>query len=373
MIRKSVLKVIKVGGSILSDRNEFANVALKIRDESHKCKEIIVVISAMKGVTDNLIELSTDQKVTPRSIVEFLECYPSLSELHMDSYELQDMLISNIREGNIDQLITLGERLSALCLNYLLNKLEIKSRFIDPGDIIYYDGSEGPPSYSPGNEADFRIIEKAPVSIVPGFYGRDNEGRIKAFSRGGSDLSAGIVAGYLEASELEFWKDVGAVMTGDPKIVDSPQPILSINRKMLTEMTEIGSRILHPLSLEYVDLDLTRVKIRGIDTNGDATTEVVNDMVNCLSIVVSSSSDKHRICENFQDIEEAGIYVLTDGELEFVNSISYKVWHFFEILGSGLSGKLHQDRGMISFRSSYSECRRIANELHRNLFSGDAR
>ena len=265
MIRKSVLKVIKVGGSILSDRNEFANVALKIRDESHKCKEIIVVISAMKGVTDNLIELSTDQKVTPRSIVEFLECYPSLSELHMDSYELQDMLISNIREGNIDQLITLGERLSALCLNYLLNKLEIKSRIIDPGDIIYYDGSEGPPSYSPGNEADFRIIEKAPVSIVPGFYGRDNEGRIKAFSRGGSDLSAGIVAGYLEASELEFWKDVGAVMTGDPKIVDSPQPILSINRKMLTEMTEIGSRISKKCQTLY-EMELTNSSSPSVKT-----------------------------------------------------------------------------------------------------------
>ncbi len=372
MIQKSAIKVIKVGGSILSNSDEFLNVALKIRDESYKNQEIIVVISAMKGVTDRLIEISRNSnKEALRSILEIVDMYPIFPKLKWDPGKFEDILCGKIKEISIDQLITIGERLSSLSLHSLLGNLGIRSTIIDPGDIIYYEGNEKLTSYSPSNYSDFKLLESTPVRIVPGFYGRDKEGNIKAFSRGGSDLTAGIVAGYFEASELEFWKDVGAVMTGDPKIVESPRPIFSINMTMLSEMTAIGSRILHPLSLEYVDLELTRVRIRGIDSNLETTTEVVNFSVNCLSIVISKNSDEDRNYENYLENEDAGIYVLTGGEPEFLNSISSRVRNFFEMIGSGISGKLAQENGMISFRSSYSECRKIANELHRDLFSGD--
>lgn len=370
MNQKIALKVIKIGGSIISDRNEFRKVAERIRVESELCINLTVVISAMKGVTDKLIALYEDTCEDKFSLVEdILKRYPKLPGDLLDSNGIIDMTFSNIKAGNVDSVITMGERLSALCLHSLLHDLGVESIIMDPGEIICAD--EIVSSFSAGNDSDFVRLQRTGVWIVPGFYGRNKEGSIKAFSRGGSDLSAGVIAGSLGATELEFWKDVSAVMTGDPKIVESPKPILYINRNMLREMAELGSRILHPLSLDYVDLNVTKVRIRGIEPAGESSTEIVSNSVNCLSIVVSEPSDEKRLTRDSSGKERSGVYVLTEGEPEFVTTVSSRVRRFFEIIGSGIPGTLTQDNGLISFRSSYTECRVLANELHRDLFSGD--
>ena len=122
------------------------------------------------------------------------------------------------------------------------------AQFVDAENIIFLkdNGSvDGTRSYAAIADA----LEGVERAVIPGFYGTGSDGRVKTFSRGGSDVSGSIVARAVNASLYENWTDVSGFLACDPRIVDSPRRIKAISYKELRELSYMGANVLHAESI----------------------------------------------------------------------------------------------------------------------------
>ncbi len=154
------------------------------------------------------------------------------------------------REDSADWLASRGEYLQARLVACYLG-----ARFVDAADLIRFteDGWLDPSSYETiartlgPTIASNRLSETAPESlvVVPGFYGRDANGRIKTFSRGGSDVTGAIVARAVGAAAYENWTDVDGLMMADPRLIPNARPIREVTYRELRELSYMGASVLH--------------------------------------------------------------------------------------------------------------------------------
>ena len=146
-------------------------------------------------------------------------------------------------EKSEDFTASRGEYLSAKVVANLLG-----AKFIDAKDVIFFkeDGQlDGEKSYRAVSDA----AVGAHLYVFPGFYGVDVNGKVKTFSRGGSDITGSIVARAVNASLYENWTDVSGFMACDPRIVDSPKRIKALSYKELRELSYMGANVLHSESI----------------------------------------------------------------------------------------------------------------------------
>lgn len=133
-----------------------------------------------------------------------------------------------------------------LCARIVAEVLEAK--FIDAFDVVFFRENgklDGEKSY----KAISAALSGVNRAVFPGFYGKDADGRVKTFSRGGSDISGAIVARAVNASVYENWTDVSGFLACDPRIVDSPVKIKCISYKELRELSYMGANVLHSDSI----------------------------------------------------------------------------------------------------------------------------
>lgn len=133
-----------------------------------------------------------------------------------------------------------------LCARIVAEVLEAK--FIDAFDVVFFRENgklDGEKSY----KAISAALSGVNRAVLPGFYGKGADGRVKTFSRGGSDISGAIVARAVNASVYENWTDVSGFLACDPRIVDSPVKIKCISYKELRELSYMGANVLHSDSI----------------------------------------------------------------------------------------------------------------------------
>ena len=169
-----------------------------------------------------------------------------VKELNLD-YDMQPVLDATERriddEKSRDFTASRGEYLAAVVMAALLG-----AKFIDAEDVVFFDESgefDDKRSYA----AIAAAAEGADLAVFPGFYGRGADGKVKTFSRGGSDISGAIVARALGASVYENWTDVSGFLACDPRIVDSPRRIKALSYKELRELSYMGANVLHSESI----------------------------------------------------------------------------------------------------------------------------
>ena len=146
-------------------------------------------------------------------------------------------------EKSEDFTASRGEYLSARIVAEVLG-----AKFIDAEDVIFFDSDgafDGKSSYK-AISAALSGVERA---VFPGFYGKGANGKVKTFSRGGSDISGAVVARAVNASLYENWTDVSGFMACDPRIVDSPKWIKTISYRELRELSYMGANVLHADSI----------------------------------------------------------------------------------------------------------------------------
>ncbi len=146
-------------------------------------------------------------------------------------------------ERSEDFTASRGEYLSARIMAAVLG-----ASFIDAKDVIFFDANgalDGKKSYKAVADA----LKDCDRAVFPGFYGCGVDGRVKTFSRGGSDISGAIVARAVNASLYENWTDVSGFLACDPRIVDSPKRIKTISYKELRELSYMGANVLHADSI----------------------------------------------------------------------------------------------------------------------------
>jgi aspartate kinase len=138
-----------------------------------------------------------------------------------------------------DFVASRGEYLNGLIVAALLDAV-----FIDPADyvLIRSNGSVDPKTYERLGAA---IADPNRMYVIPGFYGSDSHGRIKTFSRGGSDISGAIAARAANAELYENWTDVSGLLMADPRIVKNPSPMIEVTYREIRELSYMGAAVFH--------------------------------------------------------------------------------------------------------------------------------
>lgn len=244
-----MLKVLKFGGSSLADAQQFAKVkAIVEADESRR----VVIVSApgkrFSGdhkITDLLYLCAAHIKygVSCEEIFDMIRTrYLEIAHdcgLKLDLNPDFDALWAKMQEGiEKDELASRGEYFSARLMAEYLGY-----EFLDAAEWVKFrfDGTVD-------TDATYEALRRAAGDrsvVIPGFYGVIPDGRIRTFSRGGSDITGALAAAALDADVYENWTDVSGFLMADPKIVQDPRPIERITYAELRELSYIGAQVLH--------------------------------------------------------------------------------------------------------------------------------
>lgn len=248
------VKVCKFGGTSMADGNVMNRVKSII--DSDKDRKFIVVSAPGK-------RYSGDVKVTDmlyecyREVEEKGSCGAAFAlirnrftsivkELNIDfdiGSVLDETEVRINREKSEDFTASRGEYLSARVMAEVLG-----AKFIDAEDVIFFD-LNGAYDAEKSDRAINEALRGAARAVFPGFYGRGADGRVKTFSRGGSDISGAIVARAVNATTYENWTDVSGFLACDPRIVESPRRIKALSYKELRELSYMGANVLHSESI----------------------------------------------------------------------------------------------------------------------------
>ena len=146
-------------------------------------------------------------------------------------------------ENSKDFCASRGEYLSAKVMAQVLD-----AKFIDSEDVVFFN-EYGVLDDKKTYKAIAEAVADCDKAVFPGFYGKDINGKIKTFSRGGSDITGAIVARAVNASEYENWTDVSGFLACDPRIVQNPKRISTLSYKELRELSYMGANVLHTESV----------------------------------------------------------------------------------------------------------------------------
>ena len=266
-------KVMKFGGTSVGSGEAMSRTADIIM--SYDCQRAVVV-SAMSGVTNSLLEMMGEGG---REVPEYLDW---LRRKHHDAAhgnisndlmpEFLDQLEHRISglghlvhlyrqdEDRVmyqDALASWGERLSSLTLSFILRTRGANSLALTSEEIGIV--ASGPPGNGsavlPATETNLRrtlspLLNEGKVPIITGYYGVDLKGRPLTFGRGGSDYSAAVVAYGADADVVEIWTDVDGFMSADPRVVKNARTISEMDYGEAAELAYFGAKVLHPRTIE---------------------------------------------------------------------------------------------------------------------------
>jgi aspartate kinase len=273
--------VMKFGGTSVGDGNRMryvAELAKKYHDEGN---EIVLVTSALSGVTDALLKNSREASETGKTSVikEFIADLTKqhhkashdaikengivekvTRELDLRIDELEKALIGicylgELTPRSIDYISSYGERLAAPILSGSLNSIGINSCSLTGGEagiITTDDYSNAKPlevTYSLVKERIEPLLNDS-IPVVCGFIAENEAGVMTTLGRGGSDFTASIIGAALKANEIWLWKEVDGIMTTDPNIVPEAKPIPVISYIEAMELSYFGAKVLHPRAIE---------------------------------------------------------------------------------------------------------------------------
>tara|TARA_Y100000034_G_C6902713_1_gene417901 strand:+ start:2106 stop:3431 length:1326 start_codon:yes stop_codon:yes gene_type:complete len=257
---------MKFGGTSLAGGEGIKNTASIIKTRLDK--KPIIVISAMKGVTDKLLNLAkiSAEGVNPNEkthslIEEHKETIKSLNLtedfLTEDFVNLHDVLngiylLKELSLRSLDLVSSFGEIFSSKIISEYLNKNNIKSKQYSGGEIGILMNNIQNSEVSEETYENVRNTLKGvdDLPIITGFIAKNKEGDITTLGRGGSDYTASIIGAALNVDEIEIWTDVDGIKTADPKIVENAKQWSKITFNEAAEMAYFGAKILHPKTLK---------------------------------------------------------------------------------------------------------------------------
>jgi len=260
--------VQKFGGTSVADIECIKNAALRAKAEHDSGNEVVVVVSAMSGVTNQLVE-----------------------------YVDQMGGLFDARE--YDVVVSSGEQSNAGLMALALQNLGIQARsWLGWQIAIQTDDMHGKARIT-GIDTDEleRRLADGEIAVVPGFQGISPASRITTLGRGGSDLTAVALAGALNADRCDIYTDVDGIYTTDPRIVAKAQKLDKITYEEMLEMASLGSKVLQTRSVELAMNHKVRVQVRSSFEDGPGTIVVSEDEIVEKQVVsgISQSKDEAKI------------------------------------------------------------------------------
>ena len=242
--------VQKFGGTSVADLERIRNVAKRVAKTFDQGNDVVVVLSAMAGVTDSLIDMANQVAVSP------------------DKREL-------------DVLLATGEQTTAALLAMILQSMGYPAKSIlgYQAEIITNRNYGGARIIEIGADRIKELIEKRNIVVIAGFQGCDPEGNITTLGRGGSDTSAVAITAALNADKCEIFTDVDGIYTADPNICKKARKLSAISYDEMLEMSSLGAKVLQIRSVEFAKKYNVPVHVRSSFSEEEGTMVVNEDSV----------------------------------------------------------------------------------------------
>lgn len=294
-------KVVKFGGSSLADAHQFKKVGDIIRAD----RDRVYVVPSAPGK-----RFSGDTKVTDLLYrcyelagrgEDFTDPFRELKSRYNEiiqglglSFSLEDEFAAIEKalqtEPNRDYTASRGEYLNGKVMAEYLGYT-----FVDAAEIIFFD-EEGQLDEEKTKKATEERLLALENAVVPGFYGCDVNGKVKTFSRGGSDITGSIVAGACHVGVYENWTDVSGFLVADPRIVDNPASIRNITYRELRELSYMGAGVLHEDAIFPVRREGIPINIKNTNKPEDEGTWIVESTCQRSGYTITGVAGKKDFC-----------------------------------------------------------------------------
>ncbi|WP_298153255.1 bifunctional aspartate kinase/homoserine dehydrogenase I [Flavobacterium sp.] len=275
------MKILKFGGTSVADAQNIKRVINIVKDKSQESR-LIVVVSALSGVTDLLLKASKEasekndhyKEITKLIEQKHLEAIKDLISVNHQSALLSHVkriinhletlldgcfLLGELSARTSDTIAGFGEILSSYIISEAMKhdaELVVETSFKDSRELIITNSSFGKAAvnFEITNQliADYFHNEGARVTVMPGFVASSMDGNNTTLGRGGSDYTAAILAAATNASDLEIWTDVNGMYTANPRLVKQAQPIRHISYQEAMELSHFGAKVLYPPTIQPV-------------------------------------------------------------------------------------------------------------------------
>ncbi|WP_455364381.1 aspartate kinase [[Eubacterium] cellulosolvens] len=272
---------MKFGGESISNGSELKKAADIIKSHLKHGDKLIIIVSAFNAVTDDLVEIvekaaqgdkrtidtylqhfkTQHSMIIQNSIKDSATRQSANEKLDHITLELKNILygVASIREltpRSRDYTLSFGEKTATSIMADLLKDYDLRVKYFEGGEIgILTDDNFGearPLMEITEHEIQRRLtgLDEETVPIITGFIAQAQDGSTTTLGRGGADLTATLVGKSIEADEVWIWSHVDGLMTADPKIVSSAQPLLQASFQEAREMAYFGAKVIHPMALE---------------------------------------------------------------------------------------------------------------------------
>ncbi|MDD6202876.1 MAG: aspartate kinase [Lachnospiraceae bacterium] len=294
-------KVVKFGGSSLASAEQFEKVGKIIHADT--ARRFVVPSAPGKRfkedtkVTDMLYACyatAEEGKDFSTQLKEIKKRYDEIIaglKLDLSLEEEFKTIEKNFKEkAGKDYAASRGE-----FLNGKIMAAYLQYQFIDSAEFIFFDENGDFDAEKTDKALSERLL-KEKNAVVPGFYGSTPDGKVKTFSRGGSDITGSIVARAVHADIYENWTDVSGFMIADPRIIDNPEAIDTITYKELRELSYMGATVLHEDAIFPVRKEGIPINIKNTNAPEDNGTWIVESTCQKSKYVITGIAGKKGFC-----------------------------------------------------------------------------
>ncbi len=341
------MKVLKFGGTSVGSVESILSLKAIVENEARR-KPVIVVVSALGGITDKL--LSTAQ-LALRGDEQWKEAFESMVDRHhkmidtiiTDNKKRETLfnkvdalfeqlrsiyfgvyLIHDLSRKTQDAIVSYGERLSS----NIVATLVCGAKWYDARDFIKTERKNG--KHVLDSELTHRLVRSTfsdlpPVALVPGFISLDKDtGETTNLGRGGSDYTAAIIAAALDAEILEIWTDVDGFMTADPRVIKTAYTINELSYVEAMELCNFGAKVIYPPTIYPVCVKNIPIRVKNT-FNPDAPGTIIKDKID----------DDSKAIKGISSI--SGTTLITVTGLSMVGVIGVNRRIFTALAGNGIS------------------------------------
>jgi aspartate kinase len=255
-VSSMALIVQKYGGTSVGNTDRIKNVAARVAAYRAKGDQVVVVVSAMSGVTDNLIKLATAIMPLPT-------------------------------ERELDMLLATGEQTTIALTAMALHAIGVPAASLTGAQAgIVTDGVHTKAKIANITPREIhKLLDAGTVVIVAGFQGQTSEGQITTLGRGGSDLTAIALAAALKADLCQIYTDVDGVYTADPRLVPTARKLSEISYDEMLELAGLGAKVMQSRSVEFAKKFGVVFEVRS-SLNDNPGTIVKEETANMESVVI---------------------------------------------------------------------------------------
>ena len=279
---KKLLRVMKFGGTSVGNASSIEKVVSIVLSAARE-SNVVVVVSAMSGVTNRLVEVAAHSEAgnsqqvvaifrelhlrhetAAASLIRSDEARQRITRKFQQLFEDCERLCHaairrrELRSPERDAISGLGERLSAPLVAAALAEVGLASEAVESTELVITDSCHGaaePFMDLTRERCEARLhplLLQGIVPVVTGFIGATVDGALTTLGRNSSDFSGTIMGAALDADEVTLWTDVNGVLTADPRLVPEARSILEMSYREASDLADLGAKVLHPKTLHPV-------------------------------------------------------------------------------------------------------------------------